>query len=584
MRESHIIPTQAATDLPTFTILVEGEDIGQQYGILGIMVTKSVNRIPKARLILSDGDVAAGDFSISSGNMFIPGNEVEIKAGYHNNEDTIFRGIITGQSIKALENRNPFLQIDMRDKAVKMTAGRNNRYFEAQTDSEIIEELIGNYGLEHDVEPTGVRHDEMVQYHATDWDFVVSRAEVNGSLVFADDGKIDVKKPDPARDQLLTLAFGSNVIAFEAGIDARDQHIAYSSRSWNYSVQQVIEEEADEPDFRGTGNISAGDLAGVTGLQNYSQQHGGKVGDSELKAWSDSRILRSRLAKVRGRVRINGFSDIKPGHTIKLEGFGDRFNGVAFVSAVSHEKSSDSSWYTDIGFGLDPEWHINRFDDIATRQASGLIPPVHGLQAGVVTNIHEDPDGEDRIRVRIPVIDPEHDGVWARIASPDAGESRGMVFRPEVGDEVIVGCINDDPRDPVIIGMLHSSNKPSPIPAEESNPEKGFVTGSELKFIFNDEKRSITLISPNGNKWILSDDEGGIKIEDENSNKITLSSDGITIESTGDLNLKASGDVTIQGTNVDAGASSGFKAEGGTGAELSSNGQTVVKGSIVAIN
>ena len=34
---------------------------------------------------------------------------------------------------------------------------------------------------------------------------------------------------------------------------------------------------------------------------------------------------------------------------------------------------------------------------------------------------------------------------------------------PEVDDEVLVGFVNDDPRDPVIQGMLHSSAKPAPI-------------------------------------------------------------------------------------------------------------------------
>lgn len=36
-------------------------------------------------------------------------------------------------------------------------------------------------------------------------------------------------------------------------------------------------------------------------------------------------------------------------------------------------------------------------------------------------------------------------------------------FLPEVEDEVIVGFLNDDPRDPIIQGMVHSSVKAVPI-------------------------------------------------------------------------------------------------------------------------
>ena len=65
----------------------------------------------------------------------------------------------------------------------------------------------------------------MVQHHVTDWDFLVSRAEVNGKLVFVDDGKITVKAPDLSADPILELAYGHNVHDFEAGMDARDQFV-----------------------------------------------------------------------------------------------------------------------------------------------------------------------------------------------------------------------------------------------------------------------------------------------------------------------------------------------------------------------
>jgi Rhs element Vgr protein len=208
-------------------------------------------------------------------------------------------------------------------------------------------------------------------------------------------------------------------------------------------------------------------------------QHTGKVADDELKAWSDAKLMRSRLSKIKGKVKIQGFSDIKPGNTIDLTGFGDRFNGVAFVSSVAHRMSAETSWMTEIEFGLTKDWFIDSYDDITDKPASGLVPAVRGLQIGIVTNIHEDPEGEERIRVRLPIIDNENDGVWARLVSTDASGSRGLVFRPEVGDEVIVGFLNDDPRDPVILGSVFSSAKPSPISPEEENNEK--VTSAEAE-------------------------------------------------------------------------------------------------------
>ncbi len=584
MADSRVIPTQAETDLATFTILSKGQAVSGEIGIKSIYVIKSVNKIPTARITIVDGSIPREDFEVSSGELFIPGNELEIKAGYHSIESTIFKGIITKHAIQSKKDKPSFLIIDLKDVSVKMTIGRKNKFYEEVKDSEIIEEIIGIYGLTTEIEATEVTHKEMVQHHVTDWDFVVSRAEVNGKLVFADDGKITVKAPDLSADPVLELAYGHNVLDFEAGMDARDQFVAVKSSSWDFANQEIIEGEAEEPSFDEQGNFSSSDLANVIGLEELPLQHTGKITDNELKAWSDAKLMRSRLSKIKGKVKIQGFSDIKPGDVIELAGFGDRFNGIAFVSAIAHQMAGDSPWSTDIEFGLDKDWFSDNYNDIAEKPASGLVPAIHGLQIGIVSNIHEDPEGEERIRVRLPIIDKENDGVWARLTTMDGADSRGMVFRPELGDEVIVGFLNDDPRNPIILGSVYSSAKPSPIAAEEENNEKGYVSRSGMKFVFNEDKVSITTETPNGNKIILSEDEGSILIEDENGNKIEMSSDGITVESAADINIKATGDVNIEGVNINVKAQSQFKAEGSAGAEMSTSGQAVVKGSVVMIN
>jgi uncharacterized protein involved in type VI secretion and phage assembly len=149
---------------------------------------------------------------------------------------------------------------------------------------------------------------------------------------------------------------------------------------------------------------------------------------------------------------------------------------------------------------------------------------------------------------------------------------------------VVLGFLNDDPRDPVILGMFNSSAKPAPITASDDNHEKGFVTRSEIKMIFNDDKISLTVETPNGNKITLSDDEGSVVLIDENSNSITMSSDGISIESQSDINIKASGDLNLEGTNTSIKASAQYKAEGSAGAEMSTGATAILKGSLVQIN
>ena len=576
------IPTSRNADLVTFTIKIDGTAIPQTIGVMSILVQKEVNRIPVAKIVMLDGDPATQDFEVSNEDLFIPGKEIEILGGYHSDEETIFKGIIIKHSLKIRQNGTGTLMIECKDHAVKMTVGRKSKYFYESKDSEVIESIISEYGLSAEVDATNTTHPELVQYRTSDWDFIQTRAEVNGKISLVENGTVKIVDPDFSQSPVLSLSYGDTILTFNAEIDARNQYKTVVSKAWNYQDQAVVEVEATDPSTTDNGNLSPADLSNTIGLDQYEIQHGGKADESELKAWADAQMLRNRMAKIQGNVSFQGFPNVIPGSIIELSGVGDRFNGNAFVSAVRHQ-IVDGNWVTDAQFGFNPEWFTETFETSQT-QASGLYPAINGLQIGIVTQLQEDPDGDHRILVHLPMIKANEKGVWARIASLDAGENRGAFFRPEIGDEVILGFINDDPGEAVVLGMLNSSAKPAPLTESDDNHEKGFVTRSEMKLLFNDDKKSILIETPGGNKISLSEDEGAITIEDENSNKILMDSSGITIESASNLNIKATGDVNIEGTNINAKAKAQFKAEGSAGAEMSTSGMAVLKGSMVQIN
>ena len=212
-----------------------------------------------------------------------------------------------------------------------------------------------------------------------------------------------------------------------------------------------------------------------------------------------------------------------------------------------------------------------------------MLPGVNGLHIGVVTKLESDPQGEDRIQVKVPLIDNSAEGTWARMATLDAGKERGSFFRPEVGDEVVLGYINDDPRNAIVLGMLNSKKLPAPLPAADDNHEKGFVTRSKIKLIFNDDKKSVTVETPGGQSLVIDDDAGTVTVKDKNNNMMEMSSGGITVESGADMTFKATGNVSIEGVEVKIKASGSLGLEGAS-AELKASANTVVKGAMVQIN
>lgn len=581
MPEERVIQTSRSTDLVTFTIMVEGVELSSAYQVLAIAVEKELNRIPWARIVLLDGDPGAQDFVVSNEELFIPGKEVEIKAGYHSEEETIFKGIVITHNLK-IRNDRAQLIVECKDKAVKLSVGRKSKYFYESKDSDILEEIIGAYDLEPEIESTNVEHLEMVQYRISDWDFCITRAQANGKVCVVDDGKITIVAPDVSQEEKLSLVFGATILDFDAEIDARNQFNNTSSYGWDIANQEILEKEANVSAVELNGNLSPADLASVIDLEKLELRDGSNPSDASLQDWANAKSLFNQLSKTRGRVKFQGVSEVKPNTTLLLSGVGDRFNGKAYVSAIRHQLS-EGNWTIDAQFGINPKW-FSESVEINEFPASGLFGAIHGLQIAKVTQLHDDPNGESRVMVRLPIINNDEQGVWARIATPDAGNNRGIFFRPEIDDEVIVGFLNGNPNDPVILGMLNSSALPSPIEPTEDNHEKGLVTRSEMKLLFDDDKKSVTLETPAGKKIVVDEDEGIIQLEDENSNVVTLDSDGINIESASDLTLKAAGDITIEGTNVTITASAEFKAEGSAGTSISSSAITEVKGSLVNIN
>jgi Rhs element Vgr protein len=565
-----------------FTVKVEGQAVSREHHLLAVYVTKSVNKLASARLVYRDGIAAAGDFPLSNTDLFVPGKKIEILAGINSDPVSLFNGIVIRQSLKVRDYSSPQLLVECRHQAVKLTVGRKNAYFFDKTDSDIISSLLGNVSPGAEVESTTVVHKQQVQYDCTDWDFMLMRAAANGKLIYTNDGSVKVKAPAFGGKPVCTLQFGSTIIEMDAEIDARLQYGNVKSFTWDAARQSVVEKDAADPGVLGPGNLDSADLAGVAALDHYALRDAA-ITEAEAQAWADAQWLQSKMSKVSGRIKCEGIATINPGDMVSLGGAGDRYNGNVFVTGVRHDFDLVQGWKTHVQFG-----HTHQglaAEQPATPTAAGaLMPGVSGLQIGVVAS-NEDPDGEHRVRVRMPLVDNAEDGTWARVAALDAGSRRGFFFRPEVGDEVVLGFLNSDPRQAVILGMLHSSAKPAPLQASDDNHEKVYQSRSEMKLYFNDDTKVMKLETPAGNKITLSEEDKAIKVVDQNGNKIEMTEDGIKIESNKAIQLKAGTELKLEsGTAFSAKGGGELKLEGTSGVEITSAAITKVKGSLLQLN
>jgi Rhs element Vgr protein len=593
-------PTDISDPTVRCTIKVNGSPIKDSYPLQSVNITHELNRISNAEINLIDGTLDSADFPISESADLIPGNTIEITAGYGSDaEISIFKGVIVKQAIRINNGAVSTLIITCKHKAVTMCYNKTEAQFTNKTDSAIITDITSNYGLEATIDTTTPVPEVMFQKLATDWDFILSRADFNGFVISLVDDEIIIGKPSVDTSAVLRIAYGESMLSFNAELSAERQPTSLQVSSWDIKQQSLLVSSADEPVLNAQGNLSAKTLSGQLNQKELKLTSNTPLTKEDLTVWGNASLLRIRLAALRGSVSFMGNAAVKPNTIIELSGVGDRFNGNAYVTRVSHRIES-GDWITEVQFGLDDKFAFEN-TNFSYPDALGQLPAINGLQVGVVKKLFNDPNAQFRILVTLPSNAENQDGIWARMANFYATNTAGSGFLPEVGDEVVIGFLENDPRYPIILGSLYSTAKPaSATPGDNTNYIKTISTKSKLKISFDDEKKVLHLETPGGNHITFSDDAKSIEIKDQHSNAITMDSNGISVHSTKDIVLNAKGnisltagqnvevdaqmDVKISGLNINNTASLGFFAEGAATAELSASGQTTVKGAIVMIN
>lgn len=543
----------------TATILSNGVKIDPTWEVLSLDVAKEVNRISSAQIVLLDGDAAKQAFPISDSKMFVPGREIEIKLRYEGelgSDTTVFKGIVVGHRVEA-GAQGSLLAVELKDTAIKMTRLRKSAVHRDQTDDEVIGSLIANAGLKKgQLEATKVTHKELVQYYCSDWDFMLSRAEANGLLVVANDGQISLQGIAMQAIAVAgvakhTVTYGDNMLSFELEADAEQQYGSVESAAWDVKNQKLTAAARAKGLSLAQGNLKAENMAKTIGAGKALFVSPVPLLIQELHAWSDGVMARSRMSMIRGRVAVPGIPHVALMDVVEIKGVGTRFNGKTVVTGLRH-RVEGGSWQTDVQFGISGDRFAER-PDIVDVPAAGLLPAVHGLQIGIVDSFQEDPDKEFRVRVMLPGL--ENKGViWARLASPDGGKERGFFFRPEPGDEVVVGFFNDDPRHAVILGAMYGSHNAPPkrfSKLTKDNFKKAIVTKKGTTIEFDDEKVTVFVQTPGKNKILLDDDKKAVMLSDQHGNTITMDDKGITIKSVKDFKVEASNNVEIKGAKVD---------------------------------
>ncbi|HEY0096278.1 MAG TPA: type VI secretion system Vgr family protein, partial [Archangium sp.] len=374
-------------------------------------------------------------------------------------EHAAFTGQVIGGAQGHLLNAGSRFRVEAASKSIAMQLHRDMDVFENVTFADVARRLAGDAGLQVTAgeAKAGERYPYLQQSGETDWEFLVRIADENGCWVRPTAAGIELRAGFD--DHAWELLWGANLLALST-------RCRLANPGYKGAVYQA--DEKREHRFHAVRSTPAL-LGGATALVNAATRashtfaSGGDPGvlDDGARAPTlaafKQRLERESQRALGSAVGVEGSSihpALRAGDTVHVSDAGTfklAATGKFGVVRVTHR--FDGEHYSN-DFAATPWAAFTR----ETRPSRPLAPGF--VTAEVVDN--RDPRGLGRLRVRYRWQDQPSRTLWTRVATPHAGNGRGMLFLPEPGDEVVVAFEQGDPERPCVMGSVWNGRDRAP--------------------------------------------------------------------------------------------------------------------------
>jgi phage protein D len=506
------------------------------------------------------------DFKLVDGSTFDIGAKVELHfaaASERGGPEGVFKGEIATLAPQ-FEKEGSVLIVRGYDLGHRLTRSRNTRTFQDMTASDIASKIIGDAGLNKDVQSTSDVYPFEQQSNEIDWDYLWRLAGRVGYEVVCIDEKIHFRKPGSDAGTPVTLEWGVSLKGFHPRATAVQQVKDVVVSGWDPKAKRRVTATKSAPRLDSKIELRR------DGLANGKHPVVDEIvsSQSEANVLAQSTLDRLANAWLEADGRCVGNPNVRAGCKVQIKGVGTRFGGEYLITQSTHVIRGAAGYETE--FEISGRSRRTLLDLLTPRPRSDYGD---SLVIGVVTN-NDDPEKLGRVRVKFPGLDASQEGWWARVASVAATGGRGLMMMPLVDDEVIVGFEHGDPRRPFVLGSLWSGTaKPDKLAAEGGGKPDGSFNLSSSKKVTVKSADDMRLDSQakgdlysKGDFAIATDGEAAVNAKSDikisspagsvtisGGGEITVKGTSITIDATGSLTLKSSGVVQVSGSMIKLG-------------------------------
>jgi phage protein D/phage baseplate assembly protein gpV len=502
------------------------------YSVLTLLSVEESVQLPDSFVVR----FADPHFKLFDRMMFTIGSAIDIAfSGEQGRLVTVTHGEVTAISMEQGADGLHDLVLHGLDVTHRLAKRPKTRSFQQQTDADIASQVMGEYGLKTDIDPTFEVYEYVLQSNQTDYAFLRERADRIGFDLWISDRKFYFKPAPGSTTRPPALRWGENLHKFKVRFSSTERCDEVIVRGWDPVAKRAVIGRATQGDS-GTSVTPAKEFADAarSAFGRVSRTSGRYPVATQREA---DNVAQSLLFKCSGdeviaKGEAEGDPMIAAGATVAVESMGQKLSGHYRVTSVEHVYGAGSPYVTRFVCGGKEPAQLTELLSQAGGGASGSANGNGwaGLVIGTVTNV-SDENSLGRVRVKFPTLGETDESAWAKVVTPGGGEKRGLQCIPEVGDEVLVGFEHNDVRRPVVIGGLWNRNDPLPDP--EAVTRDGTI-----------ERRSWT--SRKGHRVELSDKES------EGSISLTLSDSSATLSlKRSDSRLAGEQKLTVEGADIE---------------------------------
>jgi hypothetical protein len=227
-------------------IHVDGKIIPDEIGILSVFTETGFNQMPMVSLVLSGSEDEDSLEEWLDKVNFRDESIIEVKAGYDDKLETIFKGEFLGLNISYDAEKGSKVQVDAISPAYHLDVVFKSFSFSNISDKDLMEYIAKDEQIEiqnefADLNPTNL------EFEGTAWELILDRALAKRLVTIVDFDKITLDKPSRDKTPIGVLDPFQNIIDMELALesnygDERQKYGEITIQGTNaLSLNQIVE-------------------------------------------------------------------------------------------------------------------------------------------------------------------------------------------------------------------------------------------------------------------------------------------------------------------------------------------------------